>query len=970
MLDPILILSHAQAKELAGKRWVLDGQIYRFKNYDKNQPGQPPWRSGNEGKAFPLLDDGGKTVAYAKFFSSPSPKRLDRTLWIMAQELHEWCPHLVGSPRLWTDSRNVGRPEGVQFDITGCLAYAAPGETWLELKYRLAEAKTTLDLSQRLQCVRDLVYALATLERAGIVHGDLSPQNIIVNTPVPAERPALYLIDFDAFAVPKAGSKLILPIGEGGTYGTIGYCPPDLAERAEKGDTTLAPYSDRHGRDMLILELLFSGIGVPVEDPPEQWDARSLQLWIGALAARCPSDLERILAHLLPPQVFALEERDRASSVALAQALGMSVVNRELVWVSQRPSMSAPPTPTPAAQSITPAAGGASRQGKLTVQLPTATHTMLPRRASHPRRWWLAALATIVAPGLGQLYNGDLTKAVVCLYAPLLAVVEGTVELSRGYIVYIVLVLLILADAVYRSIRQRQFTKKKFNRWWVYILAIISSWALSIFAVVAVDSYNLHGALVSRNRLLVARPSVNDLMGRLRSPDVAVRTSAADQLSEIGMPAVKPLVAALTDSDPNVRESAISALERIVAAQKTASGDNEFEATTTESLIAATKETDSYVRALATTALAELTFLHFQDGIKDLRPIEALIGARADPDVFVRTSADAGLQHLKGPLTAALNDRRPEVQRLAKAALYPWGDSQSNPGADLDTLPGETLEINGKWIADGRTAIAITGDISISSNNLTMVGVDYQLTLVRTVDASDLRNLGKRFLVANPKEAQLFKAKIPAHRRLINGNDICGLDKDANWILAITDFSPPATHGLQLAFFAGDNEPSLYDDSADLCGTFGYYRIQRVDISAGDTSEYWLDPVTRLFWARKDNGSGIDWYGAQSYCSSLSVDGQKGWRLPELNELQSIYDAASPGHIKGGISLSASNTWSGNSAIARGGPSNALAAWVFTFDTGGSFRSGIGSDLGNRALCVRGAEKVGHSTTIDRTGIQ
>ncbi len=51
----ILTLSNTQAKELAGRLVTIGTETYYFKNYDPEHPGQPPWRSGAEGKAYPLL---------------------------------------------------------------------------------------------------------------------------------------------------------------------------------------------------------------------------------------------------------------------------------------------------------------------------------------------------------------------------------------------------------------------------------------------------------------------------------------------------------------------------------------------------------------------------------------------------------------------------------------------------------------------------------------------------------------------------------------------------------------------------------------------------------------------------------------------------------------------------------------------------------------------------------------------------
>ena len=52
----ILTLSNTQAKELAGRVVTIGGVSYVFKTFDPDHPGQPPWRSGAEGKAYPMLD--------------------------------------------------------------------------------------------------------------------------------------------------------------------------------------------------------------------------------------------------------------------------------------------------------------------------------------------------------------------------------------------------------------------------------------------------------------------------------------------------------------------------------------------------------------------------------------------------------------------------------------------------------------------------------------------------------------------------------------------------------------------------------------------------------------------------------------------------------------------------------------------------------------------------------------------------
>ena len=218
-----------------------------------------------------------------------------------------------------------GRPDGVDFDLTGCLATAALGETWLELKYRLFENQANLDKELRWQCLRDLITALALLEQADVVHGDLSPGNILVNTRRDSGRPALSVIDFDAFVARTSGRHLVPACERRWHVRTDGYCPPDLIKRAEAGDLTVAPYSDRHSRDMLLLELLLAGPGFPPEVPPRDWPLEKLKLRYRAFLGGVPPDCTAAVAYLQPPAIFNFKETERPSSTDLAKTLPQQI---------------------------------------------------------------------------------------------------------------------------------------------------------------------------------------------------------------------------------------------------------------------------------------------------------------------------------------------------------------------------------------------------------------------------------------------------------------------------------------------------------------------------------------------------------------------------------------------------------------------------------------------------------------------
>jgi hypothetical protein len=380
----LLTLSNTQAKHLAGSLVTIGGERYCFKNYDAGQPGQPPWRSGAEGKAYPLLGMDGAIAAYLKFFTRPTQKRLARTAWLIGRGMHTWLPGLVAAPLLWADTRHARRPSESRLDFAGYLARAVPGETWLELKTSINDAKLSFHDERRWQCLRDLVLALAVLEREGIVHGDLSPNNIVIDPQARGVETALYLIDFDAFVAPALGANRAVAVAEGGTYGTEGYCPPDLATRAMAGDGAAAPYSDRYGRDMLLVELLLLDRGLSADDPPSLWNRDQLERRYAAWRARCDPASAQALAHLDPATVFSLAEQDRPTSAELAAGLGLSLPTRrslDALWRICRPA------PALLSQRAGKARMSGPRWRPLsTPQRPTPAllHHLSPRRWSRP----------------------------------------------------------------------------------------------------------------------------------------------------------------------------------------------------------------------------------------------------------------------------------------------------------------------------------------------------------------------------------------------------------------------------------------------------------------------------------------------------------------------------------------------------------------------------------------------------------
>lgn len=100
----------------------------------------------------------------------------------------------------------------------------------------------------------------------------------------------------------------------------------------------------------------------------------------------------------------------------------------------------------------------------------------------------MAGLISFAAPGLGQLYNGELKKAVVvflCLWALLIVFLLGPVcrtssGLVLGLAVIIAASIAVLAEAAVRAHRLRSFVLKLCSKWYI-CLAVICLANLVIF---------------------------------------------------------------------------------------------------------------------------------------------------------------------------------------------------------------------------------------------------------------------------------------------------------------------------------------------------------------------------------------------------------------------------------------------------------------------------------------------------------
>jgi Protein of unknown function (DUF1566) len=111
---------------------------------------------------------------------------------------------------------------------------------------------------------------------------------------------------------------------------------------------------------------------------------------------------------------------------------------------------------------------------------------------------------------------------------------------------------------------------------------------------------------------------------------------------------------------------------------------------------------------------------------------------------------------------------------------------------------------------------------------------------------------------------------------------------------------------------------------------------QRFVILPAFNSEAVLDKETGLIWERSPQATSARWIVARRTCIEKNVGGQKGWRLPSLEELTSLVDSSvappgptlPPGHPF--LTVQSTVYWSATRVDA-----DARGSWAVHFGLGG-----------------------------------
>lgn len=119
--------------------------------------------------------------------------------------------------------------------------------------------------------------------------------------------------------------------------------------------------------------------------------------------------------------------------------------------------------------------------------------------------------------------------------------------------------------------------------------------------------------------------------------------------------------------------------------------------------------------------------------------------------------------------------------------------------------------------------------------------------------------------------------------------------------------------------------------------------------SLADGNETVMDHKTGLVWQQADDGKYRSWANAQKYCENLVLGGKSDWRLPSINELETIIDfSRSSPAIDPVFSCQSDNYWS--NTVFNAAPNG---AWdVVFYDGYVDVHSKTG--FGFLVRCVRG----------------
>lgn len=127
----------------------------------------------------------------------------------------------------------------------------------------------------------------------------------------------------------------------------------------------------------------------------------------------------------------------------------------------------------------------------------------LPANSPRPRNAFVAFLFSLILSGLGQVYNGQIKKAIIFFCLPLLipflyGVIRGTTffyGLLSMLIILVSLKIYIIIDGIKNAKRQKSYILKPYNTWYHYLIIgtamIAVTWAYDYRSVLGTQTFTI-----------------------------------------------------------------------------------------------------------------------------------------------------------------------------------------------------------------------------------------------------------------------------------------------------------------------------------------------------------------------------------------------------------------------------------------------------------------------------------------------
>ena len=131
-----------------------------------------------------------------------------------------------------------------------------------------------------------------------------------------------------------------------------------------------------------------------------------------------------------------------------------------------------------------------------------------------------------------------------------------------------------------------------------------------------------------------------------------------------------------------------------------------------------------------------------------------------------------------------------------------------------------TAQERGTWRAASTTAKGVTGDLLVGDERITLNFTTFPMAQIHALKPAEMAAVFPES--AEPGSGNLYRVSIPAEKRFLHKNTLCGSD-ETQWVV-----TKVSGRDLSLALFSGPDMPVLTPEAmantTNLCGTYAYVR--------------------------------------------------------------------------------------------------------------------------------------------------